>query len=76
MGRRMEKNLLHAAMDNIKKKINPKHFQVFYFLNFGDLSPKEVSQFLKINRMQIYIINFRVKKALTDEARRLEKEFV
>ncbi len=75
-GEEWKKNILHAAMDNIKKKINPKHFQVFYFLNFEDLSPKEVSQFLKINRMQIYIINFRVKKALTDEARRLEKEFV
>lgn len=75
-GEEWKKNILHAAMENIKEKINPKHFQVFYFLNFEDYSPAEVSQFLNINRMRIYIINFRVKKALTDEARRLEKELV
>lgn len=73
-GEEWQKNLLYAAMDNLKKKLDPKHFQVFYMINIEDSTASEVSDFLGISRMRIYLINHRVKKQIADEVQRLGKE--
>lgn len=73
-GEEWQKNLLYAAMDNLKKKLDPKHFQIFYMINIEESSASEVSEFLGISRMRIYLINHRVKKQITGEVQRLGKE--
>jgi RNA polymerase sigma-70 factor (ECF subfamily) len=75
-GEEWQKNLLHAALDNIKKKVDPKHFQVFHMINIEDTPIAEVSSFLGIGRVRIYLINHRIRKQVASEVHRLGKEII
>lgn len=68
-----KQNLFFSAMDNVREKIDPKHLQVFQMSTIDELGAAEVSTFLGLNRLQVYVINHRVCKTVTEEARRLEK---
>lgn len=70
------KNLLYAALDNIRKKIDPKHFQVFHMINFDEMDYNEVSEFLGMSSINLYLINFRVKNRVAKEVKRLGKEVI
>lgn len=63
-------------MDNIRKRVDPKHFQVFHLLNIEDSPMEEVFEFLSLDRLRVYLINHRVKKLVAREVQRLSKEII
>ncbi len=69
-------NLFEAALDNVKRKVAPKHYQVFDLLHFKEWPMSKVVQKMKVSRPGAYIIRFRVKNAILDELERLKKEVV
>ena len=74
--REWESNLMEAAIDNVKRSVSPKHYQVFDLLHFKEMSVADVTAKLKVTRASAYMIRHRVNKAIRRELQRIQKEVV
>ena len=69
-----EKNLLAAAMNKVKSRIDPQQFQIFDFYVNKEWPPEKVAQTFKVTVNQVYLAKTRVTKKLREEVGRLEQE--
>ena len=69
-----ESNLLQAALDNLKRRIDPQRLQIFEFYVNKEWPPEKVAERFGVSVDQVYQIKHRVAEALRAEVVRLEKE--
>jgi len=67
-------NLLHAAMENLKHRIDSLRFQIFDFNVNKEWPSEKVAKRFGVPIEQVYQIKYRVTEALRAEVIRLEKE--
>ena len=70
-----EKNLFDAAMERVKRKIDPKIFQTFDLYVLQDWPPEKVRKLLHVSSAQVYVAKHRVSNLLKKEMRHLEIHF-
>jgi RNA polymerase sigma factor (sigma-70 family) len=70
-----EQNLLDAAMDAVKARINPKHFQMFYCTAVKQMPAPEVADLLNVKVAQVYLAKNRVTALVKKEVERLEAKW-
>ena len=70
-----QKNLLDAAMHQVKRRLDPQKYQVFdCYVNKGWAAPKVAAAFgLSVD--QVYVAKCRITQLVKDEVARLEKEY-
>ena len=68
-------NLLSAAIDRVKNRINEEHFQIFDLYVIQQMPVKMVAQILGVNIGQIYLAKFRVATLIKKEVRLLEEKW-
>jgi RNA polymerase sigma-70 factor (ECF subfamily) len=66
-------NLLEAAMARVKKKIDPKQFQIFDCYVRKEWPAQKVAERLRVNVGQVYLARHRVAALLKKEIRALKK---
>ena len=66
-----EMNILEAAVDGLKKKVEARQFQIFDLHVLQEWPVSRVAQALKINRAAIYLTKHRLNKLLKKEIARL-----
>jgi RNA polymerase sigma factor (sigma-70 family) len=71
-----QKNLIGAAIENIKQKVNPKQYEIFHLHVVKKLSVAKVTASLEVNRAQVYLATHRVSALVKKEVRRLETKMV
>jgi RNA polymerase sigma-70 factor (ECF subfamily) len=69
-----ETNILEAALDRVRHKLDPIKFQVFDFYVRKEWAPEKVAECFSISVGQVYQIKHRVTAVLRAEVQRLEKE--
>lgn len=69
-----EANLLQAAMDNLKRRIDPQRHQIFDFYAFKEWPAEKVAERFGVSVDQVYQTKHRVTELLRAEVGRLEKE--
>lgn len=69
-----ETNLLHAAMDNLKRRIDPLRYQVFEFYVNKEWPPEKVAGRFGVSVNHVYQTKHRMTELLRVEVARLEKE--
>ena len=69
-----QQNLLTAALENVKRRIDPGKFQVFDFYVNKDWPPEKVAKSFNISVDQVYVAKHRITQAIKDEVERLEKK--
>jgi RNA polymerase sigma factor (sigma-70 family) len=69
-----KQNLLDAAMQRVKQKVNPKHFQAFELYVLKEWPASRVASTLGINVALVHLIKHRVMNRVRKETRRLERE--
>ena len=69
-----ETNLLNAAMDNLRRRIEPQRLQIFDFYVNKDWPPEKVAERFGVSVDLVYQIKHRVTEAIRTEVSRLEKE--
>jgi RNA polymerase sigma factor (sigma-70 family) len=69
-----QQNLLAAALENVKRRIDPEKFQVFDFYVNKDWPPEKVAKSFNISVDQVYVAKHRITQAIKDEVERLEKK--
>jgi RNA polymerase sigma factor (sigma-70 family) len=67
-----DNNLLEVALENVKSKVDPKHFQVFDLSAIQKLPIPRVAKLLKFNRARIYLIRHRIYRLLAKELQELK----
>lgn len=67
-----DSNLLETALERVKSRIHPKHFQVFDLYVLREWPVSRVAQNTGFNRMQVYLIKHRVSGFLRKEIKVVE----
>jgi len=68
-----KENLLDAALTRLKKKIPPKHFQIFDCYVQKQWPAQKVAEQLRVNIGQVYLTRHRVSALLKKEIKALKK---
>ncbi len=69
-----QKNLIDTAMDRVKRRVKPVHYQVFYLSAVKELSPAQVAKTLGVSVAQVYLVKHRVAALVKREIQQLEKK--
>lgn len=69
-----EKNLLVAAMQKVKSRLDPQQFQMFDFYVNKEWPPEKVAETFKVSVNQVYLAKSRIAELLKKEVRRLEQQ--
>jgi RNA polymerase sigma factor (sigma-70 family) len=69
-----ETNLLQVAKENLKRRIDPQHSQIFDFYVDKEWPPEKVAERFSISVDMVYQTKHRVIQLLRAEVARLEKE--
>lgn len=71
-----QKNLLDAAIARVKRKLDPKRYQIFDFYVNRDWPPEKVATALNISVDQVYLAKHRITEMIKTEAKRIEDEML
>ena len=71
--REWQENLLAAAITRVKKKVDPKQFQIFDCYVRKDWPAQKVAKELRVSVGQVYLARHRVSALLKKEVKALEK---
>lgn len=69
-----ERNLVDAAMERVKLRVKPEHYQIFYLSAVKGLGTREVARMLKVNVGQVYLVRHRLAKDVKREVERLKEK--
>ena len=68
-----EQNLLDAALERVKRRTDPQHYQVFYLSVIKKWSAWKVATKLKVNLGRVYTIRHRVSKEIKAAVAQIRK---
>src|SRR4030095_6127682 len=71
--REWQENLLDAAIARVKKKVDPKQFQIFDCYVRKEWSAQKVAERLRVSVGQVYLVRHRVAALLKKEIKALQK---
>jgi len=66
-------NLLRAALDCVKSRVNPAHYEMYHLHVVQGLSPRETARTLSVSTAAVYLAKHRVGRLVKAELRRLSK---
>lgn len=69
-----ERNLVDAALERVKLRVKPEHYQIFYLSAVKGLGTLEVARMLQINVGQVYLVRHRLAKEVKREVARLKEQ--
>jgi RNA polymerase sigma factor (sigma-70 family) len=69
-----ERNLVDAAMERVKLRVRPEHYQIFYLSAVKGLGTLEVARMLQVNVGQVYLVRHRLAKEVKREVARLKEQ--
>ena len=72
-GEEWERNVMEVAMERVKHRVDPKHFQIFDLYVVQHWPARKVASTLRINTGLVYLAKFRVASALKNELAALRR---
>jgi len=69
-----EKNLVDAAMERVKRKVNPEHYQIFYLHSVKNMPARDIGTLLGVSAAKVYVVRHRVARQVKHEVKVLEKK--
>src|SRR6266699_4937228 len=66
-------NLLRTALDRVKSRVNPAHYEMYHVHVVQGLSPRETARALGVSTAAVYLAKHRVGKLVKAELTRLSK---
>lgn len=69
-------NLIHLAMDRVRRRIKPKQYQIFDLYVTQHLPMEQVTKMLNVNSAQVYMTKLRVSAMVRHEVSILEKKLI
>jgi len=67
-----KKNIVDAAMERVKRRVKPDHYQIFYLNVVKQLGVRKVAGMIGVNVAQVYLVKHRVAGLIKKEVKLLE----
>jgi hypothetical protein len=67
-----ETHLLDAAIDKVKRRLDPQKYQIFDFYVNKEWPPDKVAETFGIPIAQVYLAKHRITEMITEEVKKLE----
>jgi len=67
-----QKNLVDVAMDRVRRRANPEHYQIFHLHAVKGLGVRDVAKLTGASLPKVYVTYHRIAKMVKTEVRRLE----
>ena len=64
-------NLLSAALDRVKRRVNPAHYEMYHLHVVQGVSPRETARALGVSAAAVHLAKHRVGRLVKTELRRL-----
>jgi RNA polymerase sigma-70 factor (ECF subfamily) len=71
-----ERNLMEAAVERVKRKVDPKQYQAFDLCVVKAWSPARVARALKVNRGWVYLVKHRINNMIKKEIAHLQAKLI
>ncbi|PYJ85412.1 MAG: RNA polymerase subunit sigma [Verrucomicrobia bacterium] len=71
-----EKNLMAAALEQVKSKVSPRQFQMFDLHVLQNLSVRDTARTMQVSVASVYMARHRVSRLLKREGAKLKKKMV
>ena len=71
-----EKNLMAAALEQVKRQVSPKQYQMFDLHTLQNLSVQDTAQTLQVSVASVYMAKHRVARLLKKAIKELQKKTV
>jgi DNA-directed RNA polymerase specialized sigma24 family protein len=69
-----ESNLMTAALEQVKRRVNARHYQVFDLHKLQGLSAQETARTLKVTTTSVYMASSRIARLVKQAVHKLNKE--
>jgi RNA polymerase sigma factor (sigma-70 family) len=69
-----ERTILDAAIDKVKRRVDPQKYQIFDFYVNKEWKAEKVATTFGVSVDQVYLAKHRITEMIKEEVRRLEKE--
>ncbi len=69
-----QQHLLSVAIQRVKSKVNPEHYQIFHLCVFKEWPVKKIVRELGVSAAQVYLARHRIAALLKREVKTLEKK--
>jgi RNA polymerase sigma factor (sigma-70 family) len=67
-----QKNLIGAATERVKRRVRPKHYQMFELHVLKELPVPKVAELLGVSKAQVHLAKHRISRLVKKEIQRLE----
>jgi len=67
-----QKNIVDAAMERVKRRVKPDHYQIFYLNAVKKLGVRKVADMVGVNVAQVYLVKHRIAALIKKEVQKLE----
>jgi RNA polymerase sigma-70 factor (ECF subfamily) len=68
-----EKNLMDAALERVKRKVAPEHYQIFYLHGVKNMPARDIAQLLGASTAKVYVVRHRVARMVRREVQTLAR---
>lgn len=68
-----QKNLLNAAMERVKRKVAPEHYQIFHLHGVKGMPAHQIAELFSVSLAKVYVVRHRVSRMVKSEVRSLER---
>jgi RNA polymerase sigma factor (sigma-70 family) len=68
------RNLVDAAMERVKRAVNPEHYQIFYLHSVKHLSARAIGELLGVSATKVYVVRHRVARLVKQAIKHLEQQ--
>jgi hypothetical protein len=66
------KNLLAAAIDKVRRRLDPQKYQIYDFYVNKEWPPEKVAEKFNISINQVYLAKHRIAELIAEEVKKLE----
>lgn len=67
------KNIVDAAMERVKRRVKPDHYQIFYLNAVQKVGVRRVANMMGVNVAQVYLVKHRIAALIKKEVQNLER---
>ena len=68
-----QKNIVDVAMEHVRRRANPEHYQIFHLHAVKGLGVRDVAKLTGASLPKVYVTYHRIAKLVKEEVRRLEQ---
>ena len=69
-----KQNLVDVALERVRRRVNPEHYQIFHLHAVKGLSVRDVAKLTNSSLPKVYVTYHRIARQMKEEVRRLERK--